>query len=56
MRKAFWEEGNAHAHSPLDVEPMVELLLRQNRTLTDPSGYSLVPVHAWTHPAADINR
>jgi hypothetical protein len=37
-----------------DVQPLVDRLKSLPKDATRDQGYSLIPVHAWTHPLADV--
>lgn len=36
------------------VQPLVDRLTQLPKSSTSANGYSLIPVHAWTHTVADI--
>lgn len=51
-RAALW--GNGTTGQCLGVQPLVQRLASLPKDQTDANGYSLIPVHAWTHPLADV--
>ena len=54
-RFSLWGEGTDTATSPmLGNDAMVAALKEQVKDLNSVDGYSLIPVHAWTHTTADV--
>eukprot|EP00043_Microstomoeca_roanoka_P018676 m.202133 g.202133 ORF g.202133 m.202133 type:complete len:573 (+) comp16872_c5_seq2:10808-12526(+) len=53
-RAALW--GSGTTGQCLDVDALVQRLIQLPRDPTKASGYSLIPVHAWTHNVSDIVR
>ena len=51
-RLSLW--GNASSGSMLGVQPLIDALLALPRNPSSADGYSVVPVHAWSHSYADV--
>lgn len=54
-RFSLWGEGTNATSSPmLGNDAMIAALKEQVKDVTSVDGYSLIPVHAWTHTTADV--
>lgn len=51
-RYSLW--GNSSTGQMLGVEAMIDILKKQVRDTSSPSGYSVIPVHAWSHSYEDV--
>jgi hypothetical protein len=55
-RYSLWGENNDPSDSPmLSNEGLIEALQQQTKDMTTSEGYSVIPVHAWTHSVSDVN-
>eukprot|EP01062_Namystynia_karyoxenos_P071092 TRINITY_DN664_c0_g2_i1.p1 TRINITY_DN664_c0_g2~~TRINITY_DN664_c0_g2_i1.p1 ORF type:complete len:634 (+),score=135.48 TRINITY_DN664_c0_g2_i1:78-1904(+) len=52
-RFALWGNSTKQGEA-MGVDAMVEALAAQTKDSTSASGYSLIPVHAWSHTFADV--
>ena len=54
-RFSLWGDNNDPSISPmLSNDGMIEVLQQQVRDSSSVDGYSLIPVHAWSHTVADV--
>lgn len=55
-RYSLWGDNNDPTVSPmLSTEGIITALKEQIQDITSSSGYSVIPVHAWTHTVDDVN-
>ena len=48
----MWGDGDKG--TTLGVKPMISRLLSMPRVSSSPDGYSIIPVHVWSHSYADV--
>jgi hypothetical protein len=54
-RYSLWGEGTDPTTSPmLSNDGLIAALQEQVKDMTSSEGYSVIPVHAWTHTVADV--
>ena len=51
-RVNLWGDGDKG--TTLGVKPMISRLLSMPRVSSSPDGYSIIPVHVWSHSYADV--
>ena len=51
-RVSLWGDGDKG--TTLGVKPMISRLLSMPRVSSSPDGYSIIPVHVWSHSYADV--
>jgi hypothetical protein len=55
-RYSLWGEGTDPNLSPmLSNDGLIAALQEQVKDITSSDGYSVIPVHAWTHTVSDVN-
>lgn len=53
-RFSLWEEGSDPSSPMLGNDAMIAALMEQVKDSSTAQGYSLIPVHAWSHTTADV--
>ena len=54
-RYSLWGEANDPENSPmLSTDGLISVLQAQIKDSSVSAGYSVIPVHAWTHTTADV--
>lgn len=53
-RVSLWGAGNGSDCTTTGVDALLHTLSQQSKDPTTAGGYSLVPVHAWSHNVTDI--
>ena len=55
-RFSLWDNGTDEESPHQGVDALVQTLLAQPRNPTNSEGYSVIPVHAWSHTVADVKN
>eukprot|EP00041_Stephanoeca_diplocostata_P006419 m.83695 g.83695 ORF g.83695 m.83695 type:complete len:131 (-) comp16351_c0_seq9:3189-3581(-) len=53
-RASLWGQGNGSDCTLMGVDALIDILKQQPKDPSVPGGYSLIPVHAWSHNVSDI--